>query len=366
MKKVLLNNWKVIAKWVAIVVAIFVALFLVCAGKAAYDEYHKEVLCFNPDCPYSEFIGENVYFHDIDDGKGYVYNSQTHEKTIKNVTWVYKPNGEDSLACFKQGDKRGYLNMKTGQIAIKPQYDHAWIFSEGLACVDDGGRLKFIDGNGQVVIDTKLAYVPGEGCLVFHQGYCVVTSNGGEKSGLMDKNGKLVLPMEYEAINRTFDFGYFYLKKGNEMCVLDKDLNVVLPMHEWELYIDGEAIEATMPDHTIRRYDMEGKMVNDFCIISSRTLEYEKPDIYYRHKKNKEYGEDYDEVEEGPFHLDGTARLMVYVAGHAYEGLMTTDGHIVTMPIYCDIEAIGYDLYLCSVSYNNKVIVNGKGEVVKQ
>lgn len=46
-------------------------------------------------------------------------------------------------------------------------------------------------------------------------------------------------------------------------------------------------------------------------------------------------------------------------------GLMSTDGHVVTMPLYRNIEAIGYDLYLCEVSNSDKVIVNGKGEIVK-
>ena len=35
------------------------------------------------------------------------------------------------------------------------------------------------------------------------------------------------------------------------------------------------------------------------------------------------------------------------------------------LPGIGNIEAIGYDLYLCEVSNNDKVIVNGKGEIVK-
>ena len=44
---------------------------------------------------------------------------------------------------------------------------------------------------------------------------------------------------------------------------------------------------------------------------------------------------------------------------------MTADGQKVTMPLYKDIEAIGYDMYLCALTDYDKVIVNGKGEVVK-
>jgi hypothetical protein len=46
-------------------------------------------------------------------------------------------------------------------------------------------------------------------------------------------------------------------------------------------------------------------------------------------------------------------------------GLMTAEGHIVTMPQYQGIEAMGHDLYLCTTECNDKVIVNGKGEIVK-
>ena len=58
-------------------------------------------------------------------------------------------------------------------------------------------------------------------------------------------------------------------------------------------------------------------------------------------------------------------KMKAYVAGDGYEGLMTVDGHIVTKPLYKDITAIGYDLYLCDVSNRDHVIVNGKGEIIK-
>ena len=44
---------------------------------------------------------------------------------------------------------------------------------------------------------------------------------------------------------------------------------------------------------------------------------------------------------------------------------MTREGRVVTQPLYESIEAIDTDLYLCTVSNNDKVVVNGKGEIVK-
>ena len=51
---------------------------------------------------------------------------------------------------------------------------------------------------------------------------------------------------------------------------------------------------------------------------------------------------------------------------NGYEGLMTADGHKVTMPLYWEIEALDHDLYLCASKNGDKVIVNGKGKVVRQ
>lgn len=73
------------------------------------------------------------------------------ETTITGIKWIAKPLGMDSLVCYSDGEKRGYFNKFTGQPVIKPQYDHAWVFSDGLAAVDDDGWIKFIDATGKVV-----------------------------------------------------------------------------------------------------------------------------------------------------------------------------------------------------------------------
>ncbi|MBO4314585.1 MAG: hypothetical protein J5867_01275 [Prevotella sp.] len=122
-----------------------------------------------------------------------------------------------------------------------------------------------------------------------------------------------------------------------------------------------------MPDHTIRKYDLQGTLINDFYISSVKMLEYEKDEFLYRRVKVQEGDDNMEgettEVEE--YHPRATARLRAYVAGDYYEGLMTADGHAVTKPLYKEIEAIGHDLYLCTSTNYDKVVVNGKGEIVR-
>lgn len=65
------------------------------------------------------------------------------------------------------------------------------------------------------------------------------------------------------------------------------------------------------------------------------------------------------------YHPSADAKMRAYVTSDGYEGLMSVDGYVVTMPLYKNIEVIGYDLYLCDVSNGDCVIVNGNGEIVK-
>jgi hypothetical protein len=47
--------------------------------------------------------------------------------------------------------KYGYID-KTGKIVIKPQFDKAYDFSEGLASISLNGKWGFIDNTGKIAI----------------------------------------------------------------------------------------------------------------------------------------------------------------------------------------------------------------------
>ena len=358
--------WGLFATSAAVVMGIIAITVVYAVGDELwrwYGRLHRN--CDDPYCYENTFISRDTYFHNHDDGKGYIYDIRTGRKYVEHVAWIAKPTDKDSLICFSDGKKRGYFSKNTGRVVIEPKYDHAWIFSDGLASVDDGGYIKFIDATGKVVIDRKMPYIPNMEGYVFHGGYCVVDTDDGERCGLMDMTGKMVLPMEYNYIYPTNDFLLWYVRKGEEMAVLDKELKPVIPLMECSIYIGEGTIDATMPDHTMRKYDMQGTLINDFYITGVRMLEYEKEEIVYRDDIVNKVDNDITEYLEESYHPKTTACLRAYVAGDGYEGLMTAGGHIVTMPLYKDIKAIGDDLYLCEVSNGDKVIVNGKGEIVK-
>ena len=356
--------WGLFATSAAIVMGIIAFVFVYGLGDETYRWYKRQYcVCDNRYCYENTYISGDIYFHNHGDGKGYVYNIRTGEKLLKHVEWIAVPSGKDSLVCFSDGKKRGYFSKKTGKVMIEPKYVHAWVFSEGLASVEEGGYIKFIDTTGKVVIDNKLEYEPDQSGYFFHGGYCVVPAKDGEHYGLMDRKGQIVLSTVFGEIELDGVYNLWRVQKGNEMAVLDRDLKYILPLMECSLNISEGTINVTMPDHTLRKYTLQGELMNDFYIVSTRMLEYEKDEIKY---EAAEFGDNDDSrVEMAPYHPKATARLRAYVAGEGYEGLMTADGHIVIMPIYQDINALGYDLYLCTSTDYDKVIVNGKGEIVR-
>lgn len=161
----------------------------------------------------------------------------------------------------------------------------------------------------------------------------------------------------------TNDFKLWRIHKGKESAVLDSELKPVIPLQECSIYIGEGTIDMTMPDYMMRKYDLEGNLINDFYISSIPTLEYEKDEIRYRTRTHDD--DEYAVAFTESYHPKATARLRAYVAGGCYEGLLTADGHMVTMPLYQDIDAIGPDLYLCTCSNDDMVVVNGKGEIVR-
>ncbi len=356
--------WRLFASGVAVVVGIF-AVMLVCAFcDHIYDKYYKHTNCYDPDCACSEYLGQNIYYHDRGEGMSYVFNSLTKEKTIKNLYWIAKPEGADSLVCFSDGSKRGYFNKNTGEVVIPARYDHAWTFSEGLASVDEGGSIKFIDTTGKMVIDNVAPYKPDMEGLFFHGGYCMIDNEGPELCCLIDKTGWTVL-QEFNSIAHTGNYELWKVRKDNKEGVYDKNMNLIVPMTEAFIHIYNDEICMTMPDHTMRKYDIRGHLIHDFYIVSVRDLEFENPEIVNRPPSTHVASEEIVETIDENYRPKAVARLRAYTAGDNYDGLMTRDGHIVTKPQYEYIEAIGDDLYLCTVSNEDKVVLNGKGEIVK-
>jgi len=87
---------------------------------------------------------------------------------------------------------------KSGDYAIKPTFDDAFCFTEGMAAVRvgdaDTGKWGFIDNTGNFVIDPKWGFV-----YPFKDGVATVALAGSvrNKWGAIDRTGQEIVPVQY-------------------------------------------------------------------------------------------------------------------------------------------------------------------------
>lgn len=120
----------------------------------------------------------------------------------------------------------GYID-KTGQIAIKPQFDWVGSFSDGLAAVMIAEQIGYINSIGKPVIKPKFNFDEEiDGFEYFSEGLAVASFLNGERDypqkGYIDKQGEIAIaPQFYQAYpfseaiarvellsNSSFRFGF--------------------------------------------------------------------------------------------------------------------------------------------------------------
>jgi len=327
-------------------------------GKLDGDQYFEESYD-------SRYLSRGAtYYSRGFDNKSYVKNREG-QTTIDGILWIAKPLGEDSLVCYSDGKRRGYFNIYNGEPVIKAQYKHAWVFSNGLAAVDVDGWIKFIDQTGKVVIDIDIPFMSGAGDYVFHNGYCVVQNDNRGLVGLIDRQGKWVLEPEYVSI--VLEDSLWIVDNGKERSVLSADMKTIIPFMDAKMWIVEDAVCVTMSDHTLRRYNRKGELTDDFFINSISPLLYETSEL--RYATTKYYNEEgcLESVTEDkePSFVKKKAKCQMYEAETGWYGLMSPEGRVITKPIYNEIMAMGYDMYLCKDNSEDGVMLNGKGEKIK-
>ncbi len=346
------------------VVVVWALILLIRFGQTAYHGLRDLFGCDEESEYYlSEDISEELSFYEsCNDNTGYIANSKG-KKIIKNVNWIFKPLEGDSLICYSDGEHRGYFHMRDGKIVIPPTYNHAWIFSEGLAAVELNGRVKFINTEGNVVIDHGFAFDRwwSDG-YVFHNGHCAVNDSTGNYMGLIDHDGKWVLPPIYKSIIPVDTF--WIVSLDEQQAIFTFSMDTVMPMTDASFEIEGSSILATFSDHTQAQFTLQGELVTASQIRSVEQLMYETREVLYPDKKDDEFNDEYYSY-SNPAKRMAVATCLRYETEYGWYGLMNSDGRILTPPSYVGITALDKDLYLCETSFGRGVMINSKGVRVK-
>lgn len=296
--------------------------------------------------PRTDYLSENCNEKWYHDGRVKVICKETGKATTGKLDWISNSNQKDSLTVFSKDGKRGYLNKITGKIFIPAVYNHAWVFSEGLACVVKNGKLGYINPQNETVIPFK--FRPSKGNdknfdYVFNGGYCSAIDSTG-KVGLINKKGDWVIRASYDYINNSV-LGYRIVKLAGKYGLLDSQLKLILPVeYDWiEIQKNGFRI-AKNGEQQLVSFDTK-------TILKS---------FVYDMIKSIQYG-------SGRMDSTGT-EIMINTNCFAYNisskwGLMKRDGTVVTKAIYDDIEGLSYNLFSCTIE-NYKFTINSSGKVV--
>jgi hypothetical protein len=297
----------------------------------------------------NQYVSPYVIYHD--GFPGYLYNTILGRRTATGIKWVCDSSDGDSLSVFctnKEEPKRGYFNRYTGEVVVPAQFDKAWIFSEGVACVLDKGVLYFIDHKGHSLMDKVFPFTPCINDYCFHRGLCSMKGDN-NLIGLVDKQGNWVVdPSYYEMY---YDKKGFWIIRDREWNygLLDAQGKMLLPMEYSHIYInhDESCIRAQRLDHSIQVFDFDGNIIN--------SCDYDGID------KIRYAIDEYDECGSSNPALVKCLKYYVYVYDDYYYGLMDKKGNILTPPSYTEITAIDPDRYFCD-SPRGAVILDSKGK----
>lgn len=142
---------------------------------------------------YSEGL---ALFFDKDNKAGYVDEGG---RIVIKPQFEKADSFKEGLALVLIENRCGYIDQK-GNMIIQPEYEYAGSFSEGLAEAKINGKYGYINKKGEVEIPAQF-----DVCSEFKDGLACVLI--GEAYGYIDKKGKIVINPKYYDAN-PFSNGY--------------------------------------------------------------------------------------------------------------------------------------------------------------
>ena len=208
----------------------------------------------------------------------YIIDHITGKKTAKWISSIDKNFGEDSLIRFSRKDfwgnkeRFGYIDARTGKVAIEPQFYYAGEFSEGLAAVSSENGVGFIDATGKIVVPVKGYLADGKNAKI-HNG-CAVVKTYDKKYGIISVSGEWALEANYDKIEHINNGIYIVITENYEHGVWCASKGWIFePIYENIEEGLGDRFEITN-NGICWEADLEGKTTKPLIYDSSEQLFY--------------------------------------------------------------------------------------------
>lgn len=157
------------------------------------------------------------------DGKVGLVNSEgktiidTNYKEIKNIDEDYKKG----YITIDENNKYGIIDYNNKQILENKYEKIKEVYGDNLFVIEDNNKEKLINNEGTVVLEKGFDKI--DKILQYSQekGVIFISKN---KFGVMNTNGDVIIPAEYDEIKESKD-SIFIAKKDDKYGVIDKDKN---------------------------------------------------------------------------------------------------------------------------------------------
>lgn len=164
------------------------------------------------------FVSEDIYL--IYEDNRYYYLSAEGE-SIGAVQYDLAYPFQEGLACVQQDGKYGFINSE-GETVIPFLYDKANPFSEGLAYFELADRYGFIDPSGNEVF-----YPDCDSVSSFREGAAYISVNG--KYGYINNQGEIMIELIYDDVT-SFENGLAKVRIGSKIGVIDRSGDEIIPI----------------------------------------------------------------------------------------------------------------------------------------
>ena len=155
------------------------------------------------------------------------------------VKYQYTGNYSEGLAEVESGNRMGFVD-KRGIIVVPLKYEDVYRFKEGLAAVQLNKKWGFVNSNGTESIPPKYDDLDflDQG---FYDGYAAVGIN--DKWGLIDRSGKEVIPVKYQNTFHEFSEDMAPVQLNDKWGYVDNTgKEVITPQYdEADDFVNGKA-----------------------------------------------------------------------------------------------------------------------------
>jgi uncharacterized repeat protein (TIGR02543 family) len=145
------------------------------------------------------------------------------------------------LIQFMVEGKWGFADIYTGEIKIQPIWDYAGPFYHGYAHVSIGNKIEFM--SGQEICVSAIKDIGNMHVI-------------GGKHGYIDRNNKIIIPVEYDYAEEIPDGTYFNVRKGKKWCAVNEK-NRIIPDSDVNKFAETTMQRASAATKTDGKFNYE-------------------------------------------------------------------------------------------------------------